>query len=718
MKRFNLIVLSLLSSAILVSCDKLEDIFGTEENPDNPQIEINTPEILSATDGDNNTIIFSTTEYWTAEILNSRADGWCSIYPTSGNAGEATITITTQPNDTPDERSASIIIKAGSVSKTIKVSQKQKDALTITTSKFEVGSDGGEVKIEIKTNIDFQYQIEESAKDWVKYEGTRALKTSTLIFKVAENEDIEKREAKITIKSGQFKEAITIYQEGSKPSIVISKNEYAVASAGETISVEVKSNVDVAIEIPADVDWIKENTTRATSTNTYRFDINENVDYEQRSAEIKFTNKENNLSEVITVVQMQKDALVIAKDSYIVNSEGGQIQIEIGHNIDFDVEISVNWITKTECTRAFTTETLNFNIAENTDYDKREGEIVFKSKDGKLSQIVKVYQTQEDLKIAYSTDMEELNDWTGGLFGGKGTYILGKPHGDNGFLMTIGNILEEEIAIVFMDKNKQIREMYIDDLVFILEDNANGGVDISIIEKGCEIKTEHIILERRNYTTRSSGDHSQQVGIINLTMNLQGMYDAIKEIVNAKGFSKKGVIMFLANKTDAIRNTVKALGGPDIFNDTFSTWLGNGMNVVSLAELSGLYGTAGTLGPAGACILAYAGLYTTYLELYDEHIGAYFGSCQSEIENLIVKDYERLDIDVKIMGYEPWYDIECGVIVQENSFPAPRYSDGLVTINVSQNENYTFVKDDIQINKTYYCRPFPIVNYKEFSSLF
>ena len=107
MKRFNLIVLSLLSVAILIGCDKLEDIFGTEENPNNPQIEINTPEILSATDGGNNTIMFSATENWTAEILNSRTDGWCSIYPTSGNAGEATIKVTTQPNDTPDERSAS-----------------------------------------------------------------------------------------------------------------------------------------------------------------------------------------------------------------------------------------------------------------------------------------------------------------------------------------------------------------------------------------------------------------------------------------------------------------------------------------------------------------------------------------------------------------------------------------------------------------------------------
>ena len=92
--------------------------------------------------------------------------------------------------------------------------------------------------------------------------------------------------------------------------------EYTVSSAGETIAVEVKSNVDVAVEIPDNVDWIKESTTRATSTNTYYFDILLNEEYEQRSAEIMFINKDNNLAESVKVTQTQKDAIVMAKSEY------------------------------------------------------------------------------------------------------------------------------------------------------------------------------------------------------------------------------------------------------------------------------------------------------------------------------------------------------------------------------------------------------------------
>ena len=405
MKRF---LLYLLTIATLVACTKGDD--GESPNPEptpekpKAEIEIETTVLDFTAEGGENIFWFTTTEAWTAEVINSRADGWCSISPTSGAAGSATITVTTEPNDTPDDRSASIVIKAGSASKTVKVSQKQKDALTVTASKFEVEAEGGEVKIEVKANIDFSVEIEESAKSWVTHRSTRAMKASTLIMEVDENDGAEKRKANISISGNGLKETITIYQEGAEPIIVLSQNEYTIPTEGETITVEVKSNVDVMVEIPKNASWITENTTRGISTNTYYFDIETNEEYNQRTAEIKFTNKANNLSEVVKITQTQKDALVVAKDSYTVDSDGDQIEIEVGHNVDFDVEISTDWITQ-EQTRAFTTETLVFNVAKNPTNDNREGTITFKSKDGALSQTVKVYQAQEDALVISKKDI-------------------------------------------------------------------------------------------------------------------------------------------------------------------------------------------------------------------------------------------------------------------------------------------------------------------------
>ena len=387
---------------------------GTDNNTNNNQGGGNQPvqNELTATpanlsfdsEEDSQTIDVYSTASWTAEFVNDRAKDWCSISPTNGDAGNSSILVSVKENTTGEERSASIVVKSGSLQKIVKVAQKQNDALTVTSSKFEVKAEGGEVEIEVKANIDYDYTIEESAKSWVKYKTTRAMETSTLVFDISENTSIDKREAKITFKSGNLKEVVTIYQDGTDYAIIISKDEYAVSDKGETITVEIKSNVDVVVEIPSDVDWVKESSSRAMSTNTYYFEISPNEDYNSRSTTIKFTNKENNLSESISITQAQKDAIVIAKDSYSLNDEGGNIDIEVGHNVDFDIEISDNWITQTT-TRAFETETLRFNITANTSEDSREGTIRFISKDKSITQIVKVYQAQKDALIVSKKDI-------------------------------------------------------------------------------------------------------------------------------------------------------------------------------------------------------------------------------------------------------------------------------------------------------------------------
>lgn len=360
--------LLLLSMTFVAACsDGGEDVVEPDPKPtpSKPAITLDVSSADFTTDGGSNTISFTTAAPWTAEVLNSRADAWCSVSPTSGPAGDAEITVTTTANDTPDNRSASIVLKAGTTEKTITVSQKQKDALTVTSDKFEVSAEGGEVTIEVKANIDFEYTISEKAKVWIASADSRALKTTTLVFNVSANEDTEKREGSITITSGSFKETVTVYQEGTVPVITLTQNEFVVPSAGDVIAVEVKSNVDVEVELPAETDWLSEDKSRAMSTNTYYFIVAESGEYEQREAEIKFTNKKNELSETVKVVQVQKDAIVVAKNEYEMDVEGGALDFEILTNVDVTVSIPdsvADWISHVE-SRALESKTLHFDIA-------------------------------------------------------------------------------------------------------------------------------------------------------------------------------------------------------------------------------------------------------------------------------------------------------------------------------------------------------------------
>ena len=49
--------------------------------------------------------------------------------------------------------------------------------------------------------------------------------------------------------------------------------------------------------------------------------------------------KADGISESVIIHQMQKDALVVAQAHYSAGAEGGTIDIEVGHNIDFEIGI-------------------------------------------------------------------------------------------------------------------------------------------------------------------------------------------------------------------------------------------------------------------------------------------------------------------------------------------------------------------------------------------
>ncbi len=379
----------LLSAALFAACGGEDPIKPEPPKPEPPKTEdkitlVGNGNVSFGSDGGNATVSFSSSADWSV----SSSEAWCKVSPDKGTAGSAKVTVSVAGNEGADDRTASVKIKAGKAEQTVTVTQKQKNALTVTQARFDVKAEGGEIEIEVKANVDFEYEVGAS---WISYVSTKALKTSTLVFAISENEDTAPREGSITIKNGDLSETITVCQEGTEPAIVLSRKEYEVSSQGETLKIEVSSNVEVEVSIPS-ADWIREDVTRSMSSHTYIFNIAANESVEQRVGEIHFTNAENGLSEVVTVTQMQKDALVISQDEYKVSEDGGEIMVEVGHNVDFDVEIGVDWIQKID-TRAYQTDWILFNVSGNEGESDREGIITFTSEDKKIVQTVRVVQS-------------------------------------------------------------------------------------------------------------------------------------------------------------------------------------------------------------------------------------------------------------------------------------------------------------------------------------
>ena len=274
-------------------------------SPDESQIEISA-DLLTPTfnaEGGETTIEFVTQSDWNASVVNSRAENWCSISPLSGAAGKATLVIRTTANDSFDERNATIILQAGTDSKTIIVTQKPQKALLVSSNKIELKKEGGDFSLEVKANVKFEYFIEEGI-DWISVStnDTRALSATQLLFNVTPNLSGYKREASITITDGTLSELVSVYQEGDIPQLTVTASQQVFDYEGGTLKVEVNSNIHYDVVLP-DVPWIVEDKERNQSTHTLYFSVSPNETNEDRQAEIEFKERNGELSEVVSVFQ-------------------------------------------------------------------------------------------------------------------------------------------------------------------------------------------------------------------------------------------------------------------------------------------------------------------------------------------------------------------------------------------------------------------------------
>lgn len=351
-----------------------------------------------STEGGQTSIEFTAKNNWTASVSNTRADNWCTIHPLSGKAGKVTLTVTTTVNETYDERNAVITIRSGADKHTLTVIQKQKNALIIGTNKVEMKKEGGELILEVKSNINFTSSIEEGI-DWITAaNNTRGLVDTALKFNIAPNSSGYKRQADIIVTDGTLNEHVTVYQEGDTPQLVVTASGLSFDHTGDSLKIEVNSNIDYEMTLP-ETDWITEDKERNQSTHTLYFYVNPNDTYAPRSTNILFKDKHSELADMVKITQLQKNALVFSDNMIRVPSNENRLKIKFRRNIDFKIAVNTNWITQVENPepRALKTDSVYFVILANPQYEERSCHITFSSMDGKVEQKITVIQEKREI---------------------------------------------------------------------------------------------------------------------------------------------------------------------------------------------------------------------------------------------------------------------------------------------------------------------------------
>ena len=77
----------------------------------------------------------------------------------------------------------------------------------------------------------------------------------------------------------------------------------------------------------------------------------------------------DNTHAAMQVLTFEEGALTVTGDTFNVEAEGGVVEVPVMTNLNYEVEISADWVTYTE-TKAMREETLVFNVAANTGVER------------------------------------------------------------------------------------------------------------------------------------------------------------------------------------------------------------------------------------------------------------------------------------------------------------------------------------------------------------
>ncbi len=204
--------------------------------------------------------------------------------------------------------------------------------------------------------------------------------------------------------------------------------QVVVGPEATTVTISFEANQKWEAHLPA-VDWLSADVRKgevavAGEAERCQFVVNvaANEGPDDREATLSINCEKSDVK--VTIVQKQKDALVLAANAIPVAARGENIEIRVRANVDITCTVDVDWIVAIE-TKAMVEHVLNFTVLENTAYEPREGHVVF-SATGLPEQTVTVVQEatekpEPDWTDAFDGALEIVTAetvWAGSYFDG------------------------------------------------------------------------------------------------------------------------------------------------------------------------------------------------------------------------------------------------------------------------------------------------------------
>lgn len=499
---------------------------------------------------------------YTIEV-DDNDSSWIQCGQTRSYLETSKLILTVSANDTYDPRFARVTLREKDANSSdvcvayINITQKQKDALLVSKNRFEIPKEGGVIDLQVKSNVAYSVEIPAEYSNWISQEQTRGLESSTIQFHIAANQESDVRQGKIIIQSNNMKEEVVLYQLGER-TLILNQHDYVVSDKGDVVMVELLSNIDYEIQISDS--WISEvKQTRGLISGTHSFSVAPNDNYESRVAHIVFKDKMSSMSEMVTITQTQRDAIIVAKDSYAFDNSAHTLTADVQSNVPLQVEIPdgcKDWISEV-ITRSLETHTLSFSIKENLGYEKREGEIIIKNNQSDLQQTIKIYQAQKDAIIL-----------------SKNLYNFTSDGGN--FTLEISSNIDYKVSVSANGNwihQVQTRAMVNSSLGFVVDentlyDNREAIIEIKNVQSNIS-ESVRVVQEQKNAILADSTNYnvSYEGGVLDINISSNVSYDInsenlpswIKLIPETRGLTNHSVSFSIDRNSDVVERSANVV---------------------------------------------------------------------------------------------------------------------------------------------------------------
>lgn len=299
--------------------------------------------------GDKVEVLVTSSGEWT--LSSSEKYDWVTPSAVEGKDGDK-VFFQVNPNETQEERNATFTFSCGEADDVFTLLQKKADPvdyvleLDPATLSFEANGGSSPVMVTSLANDESaSWTLTPAAEyEWITPSAEQGEDGDIVTFNVAPNLGKEDLTATFNFANEGRTAELTVTAKAKVWTLALTTEAVVeFDNQGGDFTVSVESNIpaeNLYVSVPEEASWItSQASNQGDNTVDFFFNAAENATYENRSAVITISNGEG-LSVTVTVNQKQTDRLEVSAKEIILGLEGGDFEIPVTTNIEYDVDLS------------------------------------------------------------------------------------------------------------------------------------------------------------------------------------------------------------------------------------------------------------------------------------------------------------------------------------------------------------------------------------------